>query len=147
MVYGPATTAVSLLVLRIVGFKSTSKLTIKSTLSKRLIYCTLALVWIMAIICCILTYAQCDPPRALWEPEIPHNCWDPLVQSRFAIATRSECQLSTYVILNCQFKCLTTCEQVQMSLQTAFLLLNQDFSYIVCGSTSKSGLVSAVSWD
>ncbi|MCJ1313931.1 hypothetical protein MMC25_007611 [Agyrium rufum] len=29
----------------------------------------------------IITFIQCSPPRALWEPEIPHTCWAPKVQT------------------------------------------------------------------
>ncbi|PWY85558.1 integral membrane protein [Aspergillus eucalypticola CBS 122712] len=34
---------------------------------------------------CLFGFVQCDPPRALWEPWIPHTCWDTNVQANFAI--------------------------------------------------------------
>jgi hypothetical protein len=34
---------------------------------------------------CILTFVQCNPPRALWTPDIPHKCWDSKIQSDYAI--------------------------------------------------------------
>ena len=32
----------------------------------------------------IITFAQCSPPRALWEPNVPHTCWDPDIQLNIA---------------------------------------------------------------
>lgn len=34
---------------------------------------------------CLFGIVQCDPPRALWEPWIPHTCWNTNVQANFAI--------------------------------------------------------------
>ncbi|GLA41666.1 hypothetical protein AnigIFM63309_009762 [Aspergillus niger] len=34
---------------------------------------------------CIFQFAQCNPPRALWEPWIPHTCWNTSVQTNFAL--------------------------------------------------------------
>ncbi|OJJ72616.1 hypothetical protein ASPBRDRAFT_42339 [Aspergillus brasiliensis CBS 101740] len=34
---------------------------------------------------CIFQFVQCSPPRALWEPWIPHTCWDTSVQTNFAL--------------------------------------------------------------
>jgi hypothetical protein len=25
-----------------------------------------------------ITFFQCSPPRALWNPTVPHTCWDPV---------------------------------------------------------------------
>ncbi|KAF7885516.1 uncharacterized protein EAF02_004025 [Botrytis sinoallii] len=33
----------------------------------------------------ILTYAQCNPPKALWEPTVKAHCWNPTVQANFSI--------------------------------------------------------------
>lgn len=33
----------------------------------------------------VLTYVQCTPAKALWNTSIPHTCWEPKVQSNFAI--------------------------------------------------------------
>ncbi|KAF7929960.1 uncharacterized protein EAE97_009557 [Botrytis byssoidea] len=33
----------------------------------------------------VLTYVQCTPAKALWDPTVPHTCWEPKVQSDFAI--------------------------------------------------------------
>lgn len=40
----------------------------------------------------IITFAQCSPPRALWEPTIPHTCWDPEVQLKIAYVGTGESQ-------------------------------------------------------
>lgn len=32
-----------------------------------------------------VTYFQCDPPAALWDPRVSGNCWDPNVQMRFSV--------------------------------------------------------------
>ena len=43
---------------------------------------------------CILTFVQCNPPRALWMPQLiasgEAKCWDSRVQADFAIFLAGE---------------------------------------------------------
>jgi hypothetical protein len=80
--------AVGFLVLRVIGRDS-------SVWRKWAVYTVIAATAIINGLDCIFTYVQCSPPRALWDPSIPHKCWDPSVQSRFAIFTAS-----TYFLTN-----------------------------------------------
>jgi hypothetical protein len=75
--YSPAKLAVGLLVLRIVAGH-------RMPLRKWLIYVSLAVQWIGTIINVAMTYVQCDPPASLWNPTIPHTCWDPEIEPHFA---------------------------------------------------------------
>lgn len=36
------------------------------------------------VVASILTFVQCDPPRALWEPVPGAKCWDPSIQAGYA---------------------------------------------------------------
>ncbi|KAM3071006.1 hypothetical protein ACMFMG_009912 [Clarireedia jacksonii] len=75
--------AVGFLVLRVIGRDS-------FVWRKWAVYTVIGATAIINGLDCIFTYVQCSPPRALWDPSIPHKCWDPSVQSRFAIFTASE---------------------------------------------------------
>lgn len=50
----------------------------------------MAIFTVMATLCIIFTYAQCNPPRALWEPVPGAKCWNPDSQANFSIATTGE---------------------------------------------------------
>ncbi|PYH77001.1 integral membrane protein [Aspergillus uvarum CBS 121591] len=50
------------------------------------------LLWLIISLTCticgidyIFGFVQCTPPRAMWEPWIPHKCWDPRVQTAFSL--------------------------------------------------------------
>jgi hypothetical protein len=73
--------AVGFLVLRIMGKNSDWR--------KWLIYTVMILTAVVGILDSIFTYAQCNPPQALWDPSVPHTCWAPSVQANFAIFTSS----------------------------------------------------------
>ena len=51
------------------------------------LYVASAVVAINTVIMIILTYAQCEDPAALWDPEVKSRttCWDPMIQSSFSI--------------------------------------------------------------
>ena len=73
--------SVAFLILRLVGPSTRWR--------KWFLYLSIVLTFIIGALACILTFAQCNPPRALWEPtEVPNaKCWKPSVQSDFAIFT------------------------------------------------------------
>lgn len=82
-IFGFATgkVSVALLLLRIIG---------PSTIWRKwILYITMVSVTTINILGCIFTFAQCNPPRALWTPHLVDTgqaaCWDPRVQSNYAI--------------------------------------------------------------
>ncbi|KAF7863820.1 hypothetical protein EAF04_006785 [Stromatinia cepivora] len=83
--------AVGCLVLRIMSGDSTAW-------RRWFVYGAIALTALINGLDCIFTYVQCSPPKALWDPSIPHTCWDPNVQSRFAIFTAAENCLADIVL-------------------------------------------------
>ncbi|KAI9822947.1 MAG: hypothetical protein M1826_000329 [Phylliscum demangeonii] len=72
--------SVALLILRVMG---------RSTYRRWFLYAIIGLTFTVNSIGCILTFAQCSPPRALWTPSIKGNCWDPSVQTNYAIFSGS----------------------------------------------------------
>ncbi|ESZ98102.1 hypothetical protein SBOR_1481 [Sclerotinia borealis F-4128] len=83
--------AVGFLVLRIMSGDSTAW-------RRWLVYGAMGLTALINSLDCIFTYVQCSPPRALWDPSIAHTCWDPNVQSRFAMFTAAENCLADIVL-------------------------------------------------
>jgi hypothetical protein len=73
--YATGKSAVAILILRIMGPSAKYR--------KWLLYFFIATIFIINSLGCIFTFVQCNPPRALWDPEIPHKCWNPLVQTHF----------------------------------------------------------------
>jgi hypothetical protein len=49
------------------------------------LYLLMASLVAISIVDCIITFAQCSPPKALWEPNIPHKCWGTEVQTGYAL--------------------------------------------------------------
>ena len=50
------------------------------------------LLWFIICLTCtvcgidyIFGFVQCTPPRAMWEPWVPHKCWDTSVQTGFSL--------------------------------------------------------------
>lgn len=67
--------AVAMLILRILG---------PQTYWRRLIlYFFIMTIFIVNSLACILTIVQCNPPRALWTPGLPAECWNPSMQLHF----------------------------------------------------------------
>ena len=75
--FATAKISVALLILRIMGPNSVWR--------KWILYGCMASVFIINAIGSILTFVQCNPPRALWTPNIHSHCWDPKIQSDYAI--------------------------------------------------------------
>lgn len=72
--------SVALLLLRIMGTRTKWR--------KIILYFIMISVFITNSIACIISFAQCNPPKALWNPQlaaIPGTCWEPHVQSDYAI--------------------------------------------------------------
>ncbi|KAK0515842.1 hypothetical protein JMJ35_001876 [Cladonia borealis] len=69
--------SVALLILRIMGPNTIWR--------KWILYGCMASVLVINAIGSILTFVQCNPPRALWTPTIHAHCWNPKVQSDYAI--------------------------------------------------------------
>ena len=83
--------SVAFLILRLVG---------PSTFWRKwLLYTSIGLTFIIGTLASILTFVQCNPPRALWEG--PQNvtgakCWNPKSQSDFAIFTGSRFEITNF---------------------------------------------------
>lgn len=73
--------SVAFLILRLIGPSTRWR--------KWSLYLSIGLTFTIGALACILTFAQCNPPRALWEPtKVPWAiCWKPSVQSNYAIFT------------------------------------------------------------
>ena len=73
--------SVALLILRIIGPNTTWR--------KLLLWGLMVSVFLINAVDCILTFVQCDPPKALWDSQLVSmglaKCWDSKVQSDFAI--------------------------------------------------------------
>lgn len=76
--------SVACLILRIIGPNTFWR--------KWTLYGIIASVFIINALGCIFSFVQCNPPRALWTPEIvgPDTCWNPKTQSNYAIFLSSE---------------------------------------------------------
>ena len=60
----------------------------KSRWRKWFLYIGSVLTAIIAAIAITLTFAQCKPSRALWDPSLPGSrCWDPRVSTDFSLFT------------------------------------------------------------
>ncbi|KAK0511295.1 hypothetical protein JMJ35_005868 [Cladonia borealis] len=72
--------SVAFLILRLIG---------PSTIWRKWsLYVSIVLNLIFAVLACILTFVQCNPPRALWEApsQVPGaKCWNPKPQADYAI--------------------------------------------------------------
>lgn len=54
--------------------------------ARRILHFAIVSTFLTSAIASILTFVQCDPPRALWEFGVKGaKCWDPRVQSDYAI--------------------------------------------------------------
>lgn len=60
--------SVAILILRIIGKTKTSR--------KWILYAAIVSIFIVNSLGCIFTFAQCDPPKALWTPGLPAHCWN-----------------------------------------------------------------------
>lgn len=74
--YATAKTSIGLLTLRFIGPTSLWR--------RYTIYVVIVVMLVMHSLGCILTFAQCNPPHALWTPNLPgSSCWHPTVLTRF----------------------------------------------------------------
>lgn len=78
--------SIGLLILRIIGPNTVWR--------KWILYFFMASVILLDSLQCILTFVQCNPPSALWMPELitsgQAKCWDPNIQERFGLFVSSE---------------------------------------------------------
>ncbi|MCJ1428133.1 hypothetical protein MMC29_006041 [Sticta canariensis] len=56
---------------------------------KRFLYFCIGSTFLISATAAILTFVQCNPPRALWTFVPGATCWDPRVQSNYSIFTAS----------------------------------------------------------
>lgn len=56
---------------------------------RRFLYFCIISIFLSSAIAAILTFVQCNPPRALWTFVPGATCWDPRVQTDYAIFTAS----------------------------------------------------------
>lgn len=59
----------------------------KSFWRRWFLYVNMGLFTLLACLCAIFTYVQCNPPRALWEEVPGAKCWKPESQADIGIAT------------------------------------------------------------
>ncbi|KAL2048480.1 hypothetical protein N7G274_000392 [Stereocaulon virgatum] len=72
--------SVAFLILRLIGPSTVWR--------KWSLYTSIVLTFIVGALACILTFVQCNPPRALWKPpsQVPGaKCWNPKRQADYAI--------------------------------------------------------------
>ena len=74
--FGSAKVSVGCMILRL--------LPITSRYRRRTVRIVVWFTFVFNIANMIITFVQCSPPRALWEPNVPHTCWDPDVQLHIA---------------------------------------------------------------
>jgi hypothetical protein len=77
MAFAAVKISVSLLIMRII--------TLNNVWMRYVLWFVMGSMALFSVLDCIFNFVQCDPPRALWEPNIPHKCWDSRVQSGIAI--------------------------------------------------------------
>ncbi|KAM7214601.1 hypothetical protein V8F06_010000 [Rhypophila decipiens] len=80
-------TSVALLTLRIIGGQKSPN-SIRYFWRRTALYFLIVSLFIVCSLGCIFTFVQCNPPRALWTPELlapigTGTCWDPKVQLHF----------------------------------------------------------------
>lgn len=96
MGFAVAKISVALLILRIIGPFTVYR--------KYILYFTMLSVFCINAIVCILIYAQCTPPRALWEPQLiaagEARCWNPNIVTDYAIFL-SSWNVAVDVLLAC----------------------------------------------
>ena len=78
--------SVALLILRIIGPNTVVR--------KWILYIAMVSVLIINALGCVLTFVQCGPPAALWQPQLVSagqaTCWDASVQEDYAIFLSSQ---------------------------------------------------------
>ena len=82
---GTGKISVAFLILRIMGH---------SVWRKRFLYFTMVSSFAVCCLAIIVTYAQCTPAAALWDPSIKAKCWKPGTQTHIAIFAGSTFQRS-----------------------------------------------------
>lgn len=70
--------SVAVLILRIMG---------PSKWRRIFLYFSIISTFVISTVACIIIFAACDPPRALWDPLIKAKCWNENVGNYMAIAT------------------------------------------------------------
>lgn len=56
---------------------------------KRLLWFIMLSTALNTVLNIILAFVECNPPKALWEPNIPHTCWAPTVSLGISYAGTS----------------------------------------------------------
>jgi hypothetical protein len=78
--------SVALLILRLIGPNTFWR--------KWILYASMVTVFIFNALACIFTFVQCNPPRALWTPQLvatgQAKCWDSTSQADFSIFSAGE---------------------------------------------------------
>ena len=77
---GTGKVSVAFLILRLMG---------KSFWRRRLLYGVMISCFVVCSAAIIITYVQCRPVAALWNPEVKANCWDANTQTSVNIFTGS----------------------------------------------------------
>ena len=73
-----------------VGFLILRLLDSRSKWRKWFLYITLTITIVTSAVCCVINFVQCSPPRALWEKVPGSSCWNPKVQTDYALAISSK---------------------------------------------------------
>ena len=90
MAVATAKMSVAFLILRLLGPSTVWR--------KWSLYVSIILTFIIGVLACILTFVQCNPPRALWEApsQVPGaKCWNPKHQADYAIFSSGGSQTLT----------------------------------------------------
>lgn len=77
MTMATAKISVAFLLLRIIGPTTVWR--------KRFLYFSIISLFAIGVLCSIVSFVQCNPPRALWESVPGAKCWDPKTQIDIAV--------------------------------------------------------------
>ncbi|KAL9118844.1 MAG: hypothetical protein Q9187_004601 [Circinaria calcarea] len=81
MALGTSKISVAFLLLRIFG---------PNTVWRRwFLYVTMVITFLVNALACIISFVQCNPPRALWETVPGARCWDPSSQANYSTFSSS----------------------------------------------------------
>ena len=60
---------------------------------KWVLYAIIVVSLIFSVVTSAITFAQCDPPKALWEKVPGSKCWDPRIQTNLSVFLGCKCPL------------------------------------------------------
>ncbi|KAK8135202.1 hypothetical protein PG984_007214 [Apiospora sp. TS-2023a] len=103
---------------------------------------TITLASVIAVSCSILTFAQCSPPRRLWDQRIDGHCIDPFIMSGFEFNTFTDASLAILPITIFWSLQNKTAERIQLSIVFSINILTS-----ICSGIKTQHLAELASRD